>query len=175
MKRDKHGFVMLEVILVIMAGMILAASLYLLAGMEQRRVQAHVKEDEAYYAALAAVRMMAQEMMTGNDDEGTVYHALSSGNGMKKQTTRLLFESDELEEPVQIPVTIWSKRNGDELVLAAEAESGGKTSIMTVRMEYQNTEMCDDESEGCDPDSLLSEEEAGKRWMIRSYESDRYQ
>ena len=164
MKKDQRGFVMLEVLIVIMTVLLLTSAGYLLIGMEHRRVQSRIKEDEAYYAALAAVRMMAQEVLNGDDEEGTIAHELISGSGMKKRTSMMTFESDEIENIIQIPVTVWTEHTGDELLLAAEAGSGANARTMTLLLKYIYKE---DGYEDAD-----SEVEHNKQWVLVSYQAE---
>ena len=50
---------------------------------------------------------------------------------MSRMRTNLVFDEEKL---VEIPVTIWSERDGAELLLAAEAAYGKKTKIVTLRL-----------------------------------------
>lgn len=136
-RMDAHGFAMLEVVVVMMIFMILASSLYALAGMKHRRVVSEVREEEAYYAAVSAVRMMAQEVVNRAFEDGTAADALTRGDGMEKRWTKIRFVPEDSEKPdreIEIPVCIWSERDGDELLLGAEARTGGQTKTVTMRL-----------------------------------------
>ena len=137
MKRRKRedGFVMLEVMAILMIVLLLVSTLYGIAGMRYRRALAKIQEEEAYYTAIAAVRMMAKEVVEEDADEGSISCMLTKGSGMRKKNTFIEFESDIDGEIVEIPVTVWSERNGEELILGAESGTG--TASRTIRMQLK--------------------------------------
>lgn len=151
-KIDTYGSAMLEVVVVMMIFMILASSLYTIAGMKHKKAVAEVSEDEAYYAAVTAVRMMAQEVIHGESDNGTAAYVLTRGDGLEKRWTKIRFipeDREKVEREIEISVCIWSERNGDELLLGAEADAGGHTKSVTMRLEKKAEPaavMADDES-----------------------------
>lgn len=134
--REK-GFIMLEVMVLIMIFLLLSSSLLTTAVSGHKRAVASVRKEEAYCAALSAVRLMANEVMEHGEETGTVSERLLSGRGMKKRKTVLSFADDGVCE-VSVPVTLWSERNGNELILYAEAELGGYSEMVSVMMVYQD-------------------------------------
>ena len=139
MKRRKRedGFVMLEVMAILMIVLLLVSTLYGIAGMRHRRALAKIQGEEAYYASIAAVRMMAKEVVEEGGEEGTVSYMLTKGNGMRKKAVSIEFESDAGEEIIEIPVTVWSERNGEELILGAESGTGTASRIVTMRLKRE--------------------------------------
>lgn len=141
MKKNSGGFVLLEVMTVMMIVLVLASALYGLAGAEYRRTMRQVQEDEAYYTALAAVRLMAQEVTEHTEDENGAVCELTCENGMKRRKTELLFEPEDGEwNESSRPVTIWSKWDHETLVLAAEAETGKRTCLVKLKLRLEELE-----------------------------------
>lgn len=141
MKKNSGGFVLLEVMTVMMIVLVLASALYGLAGAEYRRTMSQVQEDEAYYTALAAVRLMAQEVTEHTEDENGTVCELTCENGMKRRKMELLFEPEDGEwNEYSKPVTIWSKWDHGMLVLAAEAETGKRTCLVKLKLRLEELE-----------------------------------
>lgn len=141
MKKNSGGFVLLEVMTVMMIVLVLASALYGLAGAEYRRIMGQVQEDEAYYTALAAVRLMAQEIKEHTEDENGAVCELICENGMKRRKTELLFEPEDGEwNEYSKPVTIWSEWDHGTLVLAAEAETGKRTCLVKLKLRLKELE-----------------------------------
>lgn len=134
----KKGFIMLEVIILIMVFLTLSASLLTTTASGHRRAVASVRKEESYCAALSAVRLMANEVMEHGEETGTISERMLSGRGMKKKETVLSFVDDGVCK-VSVPVILWSERNGNELILYAKAELGGYSEIVSVMMIYQDT------------------------------------
>ena len=61
-KIDNSGFAMVEAMVVVMMFTLLASTLYGIAGMRHKMAIRRIQEDEAYYAAVSAVRLMAAEL-----------------------------------------------------------------------------------------------------------------
>ena len=144
-KIDQKGFAMIEVLIIMMVFAILASSLYGYSGIKHRKVLAKVCEDEAHYAAVSAVRLMEREILSTNAEEGNAAYVLSYGDGMRKKRTYIAFESETGEKEVQLPVTIWSERDGDTLVLEAEATQEKQTSLVKLHLiqkQITETESC---------------------------------
>ena len=150
MKRRKRedGFVMVEVMAVMMIVLLLVSTLYGIVGMGHRRTLSKIDEEEAYYAALTAVRLMEKEVIETEAEEGTASYVFVQGSGMRKKTTCMEFESDVDGEIIEIPVTVWTERNGDELILGAESGTGAASRTVTMR---------------------LKKEEENSRWIPVSY------
>lgn len=135
MKKNSGGFVLLEVMTVMMVVLVFISALYGMSGAKYRRTLERVQEDEAYYTALAAVRLMAHEVVEYAEDENSVACELTAETGMKRQMTELLFEpDDEEEDTVAMPVKVWSKWEKETLILSAEAESGKKTCRVKLKL-----------------------------------------
>lgn len=138
MKRlsDRKGFALLEVLVVMMIVLTLTSSLYSLAGMKQRNAIGKIQEDEAYYAAVSSVKLMAEEVINGTCEEGTASYVLASGDGIGEIKSNIIFQPDNGDPSgeIVIPVTLWSERSGDELLISAEAESGEKRKIVTIQL-----------------------------------------
>lgn len=130
--KNEHGFVLLEVMTVMMIILLLTSALYGIVGMEHRRSIRKVREEEAYYAAMAAVRMMGKEVAKGEAEEGAASDVLTEGMG--KRTAFLVFDSETGGEKTELPVTVWSERDGENLILAAEAGEANGTTIVTLRL-----------------------------------------
>lgn len=127
---------MLEALLIGMIFMILSSSMYGYAGMENRYIKNKIHEDEAYYAAVTAVRMMVQEIMDHEAVKGSAAYQLTYGTGMKKRTVNLIFEAEDSDVmgEVDIPVDVWSEVEDDLLYLAAEVHVGEAKSTVRVQM-----------------------------------------
>lgn len=144
MKKQSDGFVLLEVMTVLMIVLLLISTLYGMSGARYRKATERIQEDEAYYTALAAVRLMAREVMEYTENGNDVFYELTDEDGMERQTTELLFEpDDEGGETVVIPVTVWSIWENETLVLTAEAERGKKTCRVKfkIHLEIMDEEM----------------------------------
>lgn len=139
MKRNmgNRGFVMVEAMVIVMLFTLLASALYGLAGMKHRMAIHRMQEDEAYYAAVSAVRLMAAELADGENEE-------QISNGFEPFHTVITFEPDDFEtEVISVPVEIWAERNGDELLLEAKAkcESVEKQVMLILYLEEMEIEI----------------------------------
>ena len=129
-RKNTDGFVMLEVMTVMMIVLLLVSTLYGIAGMKHRRALVKMQEEEAYYAAIAAVRMMAKEVIEEEPEEGTASYMLTKGSGMHKKTASIEFATESEGELIRIPVTVWSERQGEELILGAEDEVAEEEGVV---------------------------------------------
>ena len=127
---------MLEALIIGMIFMILSSSMYCYAGMENRYIKNKINEDEAYYAAVTAVRRMVQEITDHEAAKGSAAYQLTHGTGMKKRTVNLIFEAEDSDVmgEVDIPVDVWSEVEDDLLYLAAEVHVGEAKSTVRVQM-----------------------------------------
>lgn len=125
-KSDNHGFVMVEAMVIVMIFTLLASTLYSLAEMKHRMAIRRVQEDEAYYAAVCAVRLLAEELGDGEYEERI-------SNGIELLGTEITFVPDDSDgEMVSVPVEVWTERSGDELLLGAKAEYGTREKKVTL-------------------------------------------
>ena len=131
----EDGFAMLEVLVILMIITTLTATLYGVAGSSYQRTLSRVHEDEAYYAAIATVQLLAKEVLSDDIAEGSIAYELISETGMKKRTTNLVFQSEDEEKEIRIPVCIWSECDGERLLLAAEVTCYGIKKQVTLQLE----------------------------------------
>lgn len=123
---DHHGFAMVEAMVVVMIFMILASTLYGISGIKHQMTIRRVQEDEAYYAALTAVRLMAEEINNGQCGD-------MISNGMESFETEISFIPDDADkEAVSVPVEICTERSGEDLLLTAKARDGKKEKRVTL-------------------------------------------
>lgn len=131
----KKGFAMLEVMIIIMVFMVLAASLFASAGAIHSRAVKRTNNNEAYYAALAAVKLMAGEVM--NDENGVAAVTLTSG---LDETETVISITTKEGTSRSIPVKIFSKAVGNRyLTLTAKAEVGGQTENVSLTLQNRKT------------------------------------
>ena len=139
-KMDNSGFAMVEAMVVVMMFTLLASTLYGIAGMRHKMAIRRIQEDEAYYAAVSAVRLMAAELAEDGLEEDFY-------DGMEPFNTEITFVPDDLEaDEVSIPVEIRADRSGDELLLAANVKygTGEKQATLLLRLEETVTEVIED-------------------------------
>lgn len=138
MRNEKEkGYIMFEVMILIMIFLMVSSALLASASSDHRRAVESVRKEEAYCAALSAVRVMAEEVMENEGESGTLSEIFLSGRGMKKKTTEIVFESDERTE-VSIPVTVWTRKDGDEVIIYAKAAIGEYSETVSVTMKYSD-------------------------------------
>ena len=137
-KIGKDGFAMVEVLVLIMIFLIFLMSLFSMAGFRNKAAVLKVRQAEAKYAASAAVELMAEDVISGNSE---------LEDGMRKRETRISFESDDGNDAVSVPVTIWVERDGDRLILYAEAERGGQKETAEIVLYKEVVMGASDESE----------------------------
>ena len=117
MRRD-DGFVMMQVLILIMMILLFLSSLFSTSGFRHRAALLRIWKEEARYAAEAALQLMENEIANGNTEwiEG----------GLERTETILKFESGDGEIQIDVPVTIWAHYEDEELYLFAEVEVGAK-------------------------------------------------
>lgn len=143
----RGGFVMLEVMIVIMAFMIVSSSLLAVSAQARKRAARRAAETEAYYAAVTAVRMMAGEIMENEDPPGPVAMALETPPGLSVTAETLTVKvtgetAKEMPETFTIPVRVASEvsEDGNLLTLCAEAEVAGERQLVSLSLEKQEGE-----------------------------------
>lgn len=139
-KNRKKGFAMLEVMIIIMVFMVLAASLFASAGAINRRAVSRAANNEAYYAALAAVKLMAGEVMNHNNEVGSAANDLL--NNLPKTDSEIDFSrtgDDGYPIDRNVPVTVSSALKTIKgiryLTLTAEATVGGQTENVSITLQ----------------------------------------
>lgn len=133
---NNKGFVMLEVMVVLMIVLLLVSILFASAGVRSRRARKNAAEEEAYYAAVAALKLMAGEVMEGDFESGTPASIIS--RGMAKRKTNIVFEPEDGSAEVEIPVTVWSVRDETGLILYAECTVDGQKKVVSFSFERQS-------------------------------------
>lgn len=117
-KKNCKGFALIEVLVMIMLILIFLTSLFSIARFRHQTAWMKIQKEEAICAAEAALKLMETEVLSGACD--------FAEHGLKKTKTMLEFEPANGEKGVQIPVTVWADRMGNELILYAEAEVGNR-------------------------------------------------
>lgn len=157
-KNRKKGFAMLEVMIIIMVFMVLAASLFASAGAINRRAVSRAANNEAYYAALAAVKLMAGEVM--NNEHGPAAVALTGSPGLSESETSISITTED-GETRNVPVKISSKTVGSSyLMLTAKATVNGQTENVSMTLQKRNA-LVPDYPYGCGLMGKLSVKGAG--------------
>lgn len=125
MKRGgrRNGYVMLEVMTVIAVLMAAAASMLMSASAMNRREIRKIEKNEAYAAAITAVRLMADVVI--NDGEESPYF-LTLESGMTARETEIVVRPKDGSDILTVPVTIWTEREDDCLILYGESAVGGQ-------------------------------------------------
>lgn len=128
----KSGSAMLEVMMISILFLIISVSLLTLSSAVMGRAVRQKEKNEAYYAAVAAVRMMEGELLK----EGRISEAadaLEKGMDRTPGTIKICTQ----EYTVQVPVWIASEKTDEgRLVLKAEAMVGEQkgTAYLTLDM-----------------------------------------
>ena len=135
-KNGRKGFAMLEVLVMTMVFLVIAASLFASAAAVHRRAVERASKDEAYYAAVTAVRLMAGELMENSYRAGSAAAELMTAGGMDPVRTALSVTPDG-GEVVEIPVTVSSVigSGGRFITLTAEAEAGGQKEQVSMTLQ----------------------------------------
>lgn len=151
------GFAMLEVMMIIMIFMVLAASLFASAGAINRRTVSRAANNEAHYAALAAVKLMAGEIINHEDSKlEAIFRGAGESGALGVMETELVFEEKtavgkteevKTEEydgtaviqkrvPVKISSKIFSTQSGKQyMTLTAAATVGGQTENVSLTLQ----------------------------------------
>ena len=125
-KDSNGGSVLVGVMMAMTVCLILLSSLLSVSRMEYRRALAGVQKREGYYASLAAVRLAAAGIISGEWEETE-----------KTVDTELMFQSADGDKEVRIPVQIWCRMDGDTMFLTARTDRDGKEDgiSLTLRSE----------------------------------------
>ena len=114
-KDSQSGFVLVEVMMGMTVILLLSSSLLSVSRMEYRRALMRVQRKETYYASLAAVRLAAAGVISGEWE------------GMEEMfDTELVFVSADGEKEIRFPVRIRCRDDGDTMLLSAWAGIGEK-------------------------------------------------
>lgn len=134
----RSGFAMLEVMIVITIFMAVSASLFASASAMHKRSVNNAAKEEADDIAAAALRLMAEEAANGNEAEDSAAGLLISG--MSPRETELVAAPKDGNEAVSFPVTVWSERDGDNLILYARAVRNGQKRTISLVLTRQEEE-----------------------------------
>lgn len=127
----RRGSAMLEAMAAIAVLMAVAASVLASVSAVNRREIRKIEKYEAYDAALAAVRLMADEVMNGREN------VLQMESGMAARETRIVVTPKNGGEPFSVPVTVWTERDGRRLVLYAESVVDGQREAVSLVLEAE--------------------------------------
>ena len=130
--RRDDGFVMIQVLALIMIILLFLTSLFSTSGFRHRLALLRIQKEEARYAAEAALQLMEKEIANGNTEW--------IETGLKRTETILEFESEDGEIQVAIPIMIWANYEDEELCLFAEVEVGSKKERVQAVLEIPKKE-----------------------------------
>ena len=130
----KAGFAMLEVLLFVMLFMIMASFLFASVSSLNRHIRKEAESGSSRDAAVAAVRIMAGEVMKGSAN------GLKIAEGMKLVETEICAVPEDGSGYVKMPVWIWSERDGSRLILYGKSVSDGHSQILSLTMEHRGAE-----------------------------------
>ena len=116
--RKDDGFVMMQVLALIMMILLFLTSLFSTSGFRHRAALLRIRKEEARYAAEAALQLMENEIVNGNTEW--------IETGLERTETILKFESEDGEVQMDVPITIWADYEDEKLYLFAEVEVGAK-------------------------------------------------
>lgn len=131
--RNRNGFVMLETMLVIVILMTISSALLSTAFLHDRNMKKRSERNRAYDAALCALRLMTEELTSEETGPETEYIEA----GMDPVNTEVNAQPENGMEPVSFPVTVWSVRDGERLILYAESEAYGYQECLSVELRKQ--------------------------------------
>lgn len=131
MRRD-DGFVMIQVLALIMMILLFLTSLFSTSVFRHRTALLRIQKEEARHAAEAALQLMENEIVNGNTEWIEA--------GLKRTETILKFESEDGDVQIDVPITIWAKCEDEDLYLFAEVEVGSKKEIVQAVLELPKKE-----------------------------------
>lgn len=131
----RRGFAMLEAMAAVAVLMAVAASVLASVSAVNRREIRKIEKDEAYDAALAAVRLMADEVMEGGTDEDSAANVLAMENGLTAREAEIVITPKDGSEPFSVPVTVRTERDDSRLILYAESVVGGQRKMVSLTLE----------------------------------------
>ena len=127
-KKNCQGFALMEVLVLIMFVLIFLTSSFGAARFRHQSALQKLQKEEAVCAAEAALKLMEAEILSGTCD--------FAEHGIKRTKTVLEFEPENGGEYVRIPVSVWAKREEEDLILYAEAEVGNRMEEVTLVLEW---------------------------------------
>lgn len=131
----RKGSAMLEVLVIMMFFMVFASSMFTSAAVIHQRGMRNIAKNEAYHAALTAVRLMEEEISKG----GAVSDFLVKDGGMEPRETNITVVPEDGSDVFSVPVTVASKRDGDRLILYGEAVLDGQRKAVSMTMVKQKS------------------------------------
>lgn len=135
----RGGFVMVEAMIFLSIFTIIMISLFTAVSAMYRRTLKAASGNTACDAAVAAVRLMAGELMKEGEGESSVSGILADGTGMSAKETEIVIELEDGTDSFSLPVTVWSERKGNQLVLYAESVVRGQKRTVSLLMEKRET------------------------------------
>lgn len=124
----KRGSAMLEVLVIMMVFMVFTTTMFTSAAAMHQRGMRNIAKNEAYHAALTAVRLMEEEITKG----GAASDFLVKDGGMEPRETNITVVPEDGSAAFSVPVTVASKRDGDRLILYGEAVSDGQRKAVSM-------------------------------------------
>lgn len=168
----RRGFAMLEAMAAIAVLMAVAASVLASVSAVNRREIRKIEKYEAQDAALAVVRLMADEVMNGREtmDGREAMHGRKAEDlaenvqlmedGMEARETRIVITPKNGDAPFSVPVTVWTEREGCRLILYAESVVDGQREAVSLVLEaeeaLESPETPEDQETLESPEALLS-------------------
>lgn len=152
MRRD-DGFVMIQVLALIMMILLFLTSLFSTSVFRHRTALLRIQKEEARHAAEAALQLMENEIVNGNTDWIEA--------GLKRTETILKFESEDGDVQIDVPITIWAKCEDEDLYLFAEVEVGSKKEIVQAVLELPKKEHLMTDSDAVPATSSTAIQEKG--------------
>lgn len=131
----RKGSAMLEVLAIMMVFMVFTTSMFTSAAAMNRRGLRTAAKNEAYHAALTAVRLMADEIING----GAASDLLSGDGGMGPRETCITVMPEDGSGAFSVPVTVASQRDGDRLVLYGESVVDGQRKAVSMTLVKQES------------------------------------
>ena len=131
----RKGSAMLEVLVIMMIFMIFASSMFTSAAAMHQRGMRNIAKNEAYHAALTAVRLMEEEISKG----GAASDLLVKDGGMEPRETNITVVPEDGSDAFSVPVKVASKRDGDRLILYGEAVLDGQQRAVSMTLVKQES------------------------------------
>ena len=131
----RKGSAMLEVLVIMMVFMVFASSMFTSAAAMHQRGMRNIAKNEAYHAALTAVRLMEEEISRG----GAASDFLVKDGGMEPRETNITVMPVDGGDAFSVPVTVASKRDGDRLILYGEAVLDGQQRAVSMTLVKQES------------------------------------
>lgn len=127
-QRNEKGFILMEIMAALAVICLLSVSVTELMSGRYRMTVRQLEKEKACYAAISAVRLLAEAVVTETDDMRIFEMEAEEFCGS------LQFQSEERSDFV--PVTVWVEIEEDMLILYAKAGSEHVSQTAALTMEY---------------------------------------